>query len=96
MRVIFLEPARDEFLKAVDFYEEQVSGLGADLLVEVEEKAESLKINPNLGASYVAGTRRTMLHRFPYYIIYLVETDALIILAIAHQRLRPGYWKNRL
>ena len=96
MRVVFLEPAREEFLEALEFYEEQISGLGADLLNEVEEKVASLKATPNLGASYVARTRRTLLYRFPYYIIYLVEADVLTILAFAHQRQKPGYWKSRL
>ena len=96
MRVIFVEPAREEFLEAVEFYEEQISGLGADLLAEVEERIETLKAAPDLGAPYVEETRRTLLHRFPYSIIYLVDTDGLVILALAHQRRKPDYWKSRL
>ena len=95
MKVRFLAPAREEFLQAVEFYEGQSSGLGAEFLIEVEEKVESLKGAPNQGAPYIDEVRRILLRRFPYNIVYLIEPDALVILAIAHQRRKPGYWKNR-
>ena len=40
--------------------------------------------------------RRVAVTRFPYHVIYLEPTAALRILAIAHDRRKPGYWKNRL
>jgi hypothetical protein len=40
--------------------------------------------------------RRAPLERFPYRLIYAVGEDELFVLAIAHERRRPGYWGDRL
>lgn len=42
------------------------------------------------------GVRRRPLQRWPYSIIYAVEPAAIFVVAIAHQRRRPGYWMSRL
>jgi hypothetical protein len=34
--------------------------------------------------------------RFPYHVIYLEKQNDIRILAIAHDRRKPGYWKSRL
>jgi len=40
--------------------------------------------------------RRKILRQFPYSIFYVVDDDAVVIVAIAHHKRRPGYWKPRL
>jgi len=42
------------------------------------------------------GARRKILSRFPYDLIYLPESDRIHIVAVAHQKRRPGYWTSRL
>jgi toxin ParE1/3/4 len=42
------------------------------------------------------GTRRFVLHRFPFSVVYLDEADELNIVAVAHNKRKPGYWKARL
>lgn len=39
--------------------------------------------------------RRFVLRKFPYSIIYSIEPDCVMILAVAHQRREPGYWRER-
>jgi hypothetical protein len=46
-------------------------------------------------SSYLRGTRRLLLQRFPFSIIYRVESTWVLVVAIAHQRRRPGYWRRR-
>lgn len=41
------------------------------------------------------GTRRFLLQRFPFAIVYRDLPETIQVLAIAHARRRPGYWKNR-
>jgi hypothetical protein len=36
-----------------------------------------------------------ILSAFPFSIIYWVTDDAIIVLAVAHHRRRPGYWRGR-
>ncbi len=42
------------------------------------------------------GARRKLLSRFPYDLIYLLESDRIRIVPVAHQKRRPGYWTSRL
>jgi len=81
MNVEFLAPARDEFVGAVEYYEEQAPGLGGEHVREVEEKFESLRENPRLGSPHTEGTRRVPLRRFPFNLVYHVESKHLVIVA---------------
>ena len=51
---------------------------------------------PHRWPKYLHGTRRFVLNRFPFSVIYLDDPDAVIIIAIAHSKSGPGYWKSRL
>lgn len=95
MRVRLLEPARDELLGAVTFYEREAPGLGAEFLQDVDHAFETIASSPEVGTPFEAGTRRLLLRRFPYSVVYLFENDPLLVIAVAHQRRRPGYWKTR-
>jgi plasmid stabilization system protein ParE len=96
MRVQFLTPAAQEFLAAVDFYETQASGLGNDFILDVEDSLRLAQEFPSLGSPGPAGTRRIHLHRFPYSVVYRPEEGLLRVIAIEHQRRRPGFWMDRL
>ena len=52
--------------------------------------------NPERYPSYLAGTRRYRLNRFPYLVVYLYEADRVQVIAVAHAKRRPGYWARRL
>jgi hypothetical protein len=51
---------------------------------------------PRRWPKYLHGTRRLVLRRFPFSIIYLDDPDVLSIVAVAHSKRKPGYWKTRL
>jgi hypothetical protein len=51
---------------------------------------------PQRWPKYLYGTRRFVLHRFPFSIIYLDDSDILSIVAVAHNKRKPGFWKQRL
>ncbi|WP_437994134.1 type II toxin-antitoxin system RelE/ParE family toxin [Sorangium sp. So ce145] len=50
---------------------------------------------PEQGLEIEPGIRRMLLHRFPYGLLYAVEPDRLIVLAVMHLRRRPGNWRGR-
>jgi plasmid stabilization system protein ParE len=81
MNVEFLAPTRDEFVSAVEFYKKQAPGLGEELVCEVEKKFESLREHPRLGTPHTEGTRRVPLRRFPFNLVYHVESKHLVIVA---------------
>lgn len=92
----YLTPAREEFLEAVGHYELQSPGLGLDLIEEIERAIVRLAAFPDHGSPHLAGTRRLVLGRFPFDVIYLAEPQEILIVAMAHQKRAPGYWRDRL
>ena len=95
MRLVVVPPALAELQDAADHYASQGGlSLGHDFVTEFERVASLLLANPQLGTSS-RGARRYFMSRFPYSLIYQVKTDELRILAVAHQRRRPGYWRGR-
>ena len=51
---------------------------------------------PQRWPEYLHGTRRFVMHRFPFSIVYLDDGDEVSIVAVAHSKRKPGYWKARL
>lgn len=92
----FLLPAEEEMTEASVFYEAATSGLGTGFLDEVQRVIAILREHPELGQGVGRGLRRALLHRFPFSLIYSVEADVILIVAVAHQRRRPDYWRNRI
>ncbi len=95
-RYRFLSPADEEMTEASVFYEAATFGLGADFLAEIQQVIHALREHPRLGQSIGTGLRRAVLHRFPFSLIYSIEVDAILIVAVAHQRRRPDYWRSRV
>ncbi|MBX9622305.1 MAG: type II toxin-antitoxin system RelE/ParE family toxin [Gemmataceae bacterium] len=52
--------------------------------------------NPSLWSPDQYGTRACRLKKFPYRLIYVEEPARVLVLAVAHDRRRPGYWVRRL
>lgn len=96
MIVEFLDEARVELPLASGRYEEEVQGLGSDLIHEVVHAVGRLVTFPRQGGPHLAGTRRLVLRRFPFDLVYLDDPDKLVIVAIAHHKRSPGYWRRRI
>jgi toxin ParE1/3/4 len=74
--------------------------MGAAFLDEVEAAVKRIAESPRVGST-VPGVadpdiRRRPLMRFPHHVVYLELPDHLRVLAVAHDRRRPGYWVGRL
>ncbi|HEY8094630.1 MAG: type II toxin-antitoxin system RelE/ParE family toxin [Gammaproteobacteria bacterium] len=96
MKIIVHPAATADLNNAAAFYSEQANKqLGLALITELEKATSLLSGNPELGTPWVSGTRRFVLRRFPFNIVYRLFPDHLFIIAIAHQKRRPGYWQRR-
>ena len=93
---LFLPEADEEFREAARYYESEAPGLGIAFITEVHSAVASVLANPYAAAAAGSGIRQRVLHRFPYNVLYAVEKDTIVIVAVAHQKRRPGYWKARL
>ena len=96
MNVRFLQIARTELDGAVDYYNREKPGLGYELLWEVFFAIDRIKQFPEAWQLFHEGTRRCLIRRFPYGIIYLRQEDLIVILAVAHLHREPDYWIDRL
>ncbi|ETW98101.1 MAG: hypothetical protein ETSY1_20135 [Candidatus Entotheonella factor] len=95
-QAIFHPAARRELEEAIDYYNAERQGLGKEFREEVQRVLALLTRFPRLGQVVRGSVRRMQLSRFPYHIYYrLLESDNLRILAVAHNRQRPGYWVGR-
>jgi toxin ParE1/3/4 len=88
--------AQAEFKEAFDFYESRQPGLGDDFTADFERAVAEILQNPSLGRRLAGNVRRWPFHDFPYALIYQIRPDFILIVAVAHFRRKPGYWRKRL
>lgn len=91
----YLPSAREELNEAAAFYDARVPGLGDAFLDDVERAIETIQENPRIGATVGRRFRRVFIGRFPFSTIYIDRDGEIVIVPIAHQRKRPGYWRGR-
>lgn len=92
----FLPDADTEFREAVRYYESEAPGVGLVFISEVHKAISTLIAHP-LAAKKVRGSVRSkVLLHFPYNLLYSIEPDMILIVAIAHHKRRPVYWARRL
>lgn len=96
MNFHFHPEADQEFIEAVAYYEERDPGLGLDFSREVYATIRNVLDYPNLWPEIEDEVRRCLVHRFPYGVLYGVEPDGIVILAVMHLHRDPDYWKHRL
>lgn len=98
MKTLFLSTAEKEFAATIEFYEMEMPGLGEAFIREVENSITRIKQFPQ---SYIAlgkQSRRCLVLRFPYGIIYQYKEpeNLILIIAIANLHRKPDYWKKRV
>lgn len=96
MMAEFLPEAEDEMMEAAVFYQEQADGLGERFLDDVEQATRLLSEQPLIGQRIDNHLHRLLLQHFPFSLIYSLEQNEILIIAVAHQRRRPDYWQERL
>lgn len=85
----------EELEEARAWYEDQTLGLGDEFLDEVERAIAAIQRSPEAWPIYSHKTRRFLVHRFPFAIVYRNDETKIQIVAATHQRRKPGYWKSR-
>ncbi|MEM7352783.1 MAG: type II toxin-antitoxin system RelE/ParE family toxin [Acidobacteriota bacterium] len=93
---IFHRQAERELLKSIDLYEAKVRGLGGQFLERVIQALEQIQAFPESCPVLSGRARKRPLRQFPYSVIYSIDPSGIFILAIAHQKRRADYWKDRL
>ena len=95
MTLRFLSLAKIELDQSFEYYEFQKPNLGEDFLKEVRLAIQRIKNQPTAWTLISKRTRRCLLNKFPFGIVYQIREEEILILAIAHLHRKPGYWKKR-
>jgi len=94
--VEFHEEALAEAQAAYDWYATRNAAAAEAFIGELDHAVERIGMFPEASPSYVSGTRRYVLKRFPFTVIYREQKKVIQIVAVAHGRRKPGYWKKRV
>ena len=92
----FLEPAQFELEEEVKYFNEQQEGLGYEFAKEVADTISRILKYPEAWSKLSKRTRRCRTRRFPYGVIYQIRADKILVVAVAHLRREPFYWRDRI
>lgn len=95
MRVQFTLHAKNELDDSISFYELQHPGLGVRFKKEVRVAIARILNFPDSFPIVRGSVRKAFVRAFPYRLLFSVEGNSLIILAVAHQHRLPDYWVDR-
>lgn len=94
-QVTLLHEAEVELWQAVAYYEDKAAGLGLDFEAEINQCVQTISAAPERWTLRADGTRRCLIHRFPFLVVYAYKNDHVWIIAFAHCKRRTDYWANR-
>ncbi|MDP2387505.1 MAG: type II toxin-antitoxin system RelE/ParE family toxin [Bacteroidota bacterium] len=91
----FHPEAEQELIESVNYYNDCEPGLGHDFSIEVYAAICRVIAQPKAWQILRHGVRRSLVSRFPYGVLYYIEKNEIVILAVMHLSRKPNYWKKR-
>lgn len=96
LQVSFHVEAETEYLSELQYLEAELRGLGRRFQLEFQRALRRLRSFPSSGREIAPQIRIVRMRKFRYGIIYSEANEGeILILAIAHERRKPGYWMER-
>ena len=93
--LVFHPDAAAEYTEAYRRYAERSADIAATFTEEISRALRLVRQTPERWPRYSARHRRILVRRFPYSVVYLITPERIWIVAVAHARRRPGYWRAR-
>ena len=87
--------ASAELQAAYDWYRDRNPLVATAFFQEIDHAVDMIREHPDRWPLHIAGTRRYILRRFPFSVVFRVSGSKIVILAFAHGRRRPTYWRHR-
>jgi plasmid stabilization system protein ParE len=85
-----------EAVEAQEFYAAQRPGLGDEFAAELDKAMARIAAYPTVWPPFSDRTRRYLMDRFPYSVVYRLSGETARVVAVFHQHRRPEYWRSRL
>lgn len=95
MRYDFHPEALAEYEEATRYYAERDPRVAERFIAAVEEAIERILDSPTRWRIMDEDVRRCLTHVFPYGVLYTIEADFILVVAVMHCSREPGYWKAR-
>ena len=96
-RVVWVDPrAESEIEAVVAWYEEQRPGLGREFLRELKTSFARARRAPELYAVVARRTRRMLISRFPYMLLFVQDSERIVVTAVFHLKRNPQRWSDRV
>lgn len=96
MTILVSSIAEAELAEALEYYEGESPGLGAELLREYEAALKRIRMQPQAWRKIGPNCRRSLLRRFPYGIVYSASANQITITAFMALKRDPGRWEDRV
>ncbi|NUM52202.1 MAG: type II toxin-antitoxin system RelE/ParE family toxin [Candidatus Hydrogenedentes bacterium] len=96
MRVIIHRLARRDFVRAMEYYKKRSRVAVPGWIEELDAGIDLIRQFPGGMPEMEPGVRRLILKRYPYCLIYTLQDNTAVIVAVVHQRRKRRYWKRRL
>jgi plasmid stabilization system protein ParE len=93
--VDYLPEARRDFDESFDWYAARSAQAALGFTNAVDAALSAIAADPQRFAAIDDSHRVSPTGRFPFRIVYRVAADRIVVVAIAHAKRRPGYWKGR-
>ena len=94
--VVINDEAADELDEAIRYYQTKSPGIGLSLAAKVSEAFHRIQRNPQLYPFHKdTNVQKCFIRRFPYTVFYMELDEHIVVIAVAHQKRRPDYWKFR-
>lgn len=77
------------------WYDERSHAAAEGFADELEIAFNAIVEAPDRWPLYIEGTRRYLLRRYPFVVVYRRVDKVIQIIAVAHGRRKPGYWISR-
>ena len=96
LEIEFLDEALEEAEAAARWYAQRSESAALGFADVIDLAAAAIHRLPTAWPPFEQGTRRYLLRRYPFGVVYRVERTRILIIAVAHGHRRPGYWRSRL
>jgi len=96
VEIDFLPVATQELIDSSEYYETKSEGLGHKFLEQIESSLSKIVEDPKAWRKISTNVRKCLVNRFPYNLLYVIEKQRILIVAVMPTRRRPKYWGNRL
>ena len=96
MRYEFHPEALAEYDQAARYYSECQEGLELRFMAVVEQAFRLIRESPSRWRILEQDVRRCLTRVFPYAVLFIIESDYILIIAVMHCHRKPGYWRHRI